>query len=221
MITTRVDILKKEKKKTFRKRCNLALFGWNSLYLSRIAISTMRNIPTSLSEVCLALFHLTMSIANPWAFSWTPQHPHEAPLLSVKTPFRFTQQNADMRKIKGFKLEKRLVRASKWHLRNVQARFGYRRINPPSSKSKPILKLITGAGGWQTDRELSGLENLGRVMYPSATSPWIGRRRWQYWRDTWPCMWGNKTVPFTEFWCLWFTLTIPCWWASKGGWGGV
>jgi SAUR family protein len=48
-----------------------------------------------------------------------------------------------MRKIRGFKLGKRLVRASKWLLRKVQARSGYHRINPPSSKPKPISKLIT------------------------------------------------------------------------------
>jgi SAUR family protein len=48
-----------------------------------------------------------------------------------------------MRKIRGFKLGKRLVRASKWLLRKVRARPGYRRINPPSSKPKPISKLIT------------------------------------------------------------------------------
>jgi hypothetical protein len=48
-----------------------------------------------------------------------------------------------MRKIGGFKLGKRLVQASKWLLRKVQARSGYRRINPPSSKPKPISKLIT------------------------------------------------------------------------------
>ncbi|PIN03272.1 hypothetical protein CDL12_24210 [Handroanthus impetiginosus] len=29
----------------------------------------MSNIPTSLSEVCLTLFRLAMSIANPWPFS--------------------------------------------------------------------------------------------------------------------------------------------------------
>ncbi len=48
-----------------------------------------------------------------------------------------------MRKIRGFKLGKRLVRASKWLFRKVQTRSGYRWINPPSSKPKPISKLIT------------------------------------------------------------------------------
>lgn len=51
-----------------------SIFGWNSFCLVR---DEMSNIPTSLSEVCLTLFRLTMSIADPWPFSWTSPHFHQ------------------------------------------------------------------------------------------------------------------------------------------------
>jgi len=54
-----------------------------------------------------------------------------------------------MRKIKGFKLGKRLVRATKWVIRKTRNRSGYRRLNldsvssiQPKPKPKPISKLI-------------------------------------------------------------------------------
>lgn len=42
----------------------------------------MSNIPTSLSEICLTLSRLAMSIADPWPFSWTSPHCN-------KIPFKF------------------------------------------------------------------------------------------------------------------------------------
>ncbi|EXB37077.1 hypothetical protein L484_020868 [Morus notabilis] len=50
-----------------------------------------------------------------------------------------------MRKIRGFKLGKRLFRVTKWVLRKTRIRTGYRRLSRSSwaGESKPMSKLLT------------------------------------------------------------------------------
>lgn len=109
----------------------------------------MFNIPTSLSEVCLTLSRLIMSTADPWPFSWSASQTietHQALSISI-TVFNFSLLFVKMRKIKGFKIGKRLIRVTSWIFnRRRRTRPGYyHRLtqNEPSWNHKSVSKLIS------------------------------------------------------------------------------
>lgn len=117
--------------------------------------STMSNIPSSLSDVCLTQFRLAMSTADPWPFSWKnrprPKHIHQPILLSL--PLRSKKKKIMRRTSRGFHfpLGRKMVRLWKWiHLKPKQkpSTRGYIRLNEESSWWSAKNKTMTKICNW-------------------------------------------------------------------------
>lgn len=103
---------------------------------------------------CQTYPHRSLKSASPSPASPCPSPtcgPFPEPHCTLTKPWSFRRKphfvslnkHTEMRKIRGFKLGKRLVRAARWIFRRTRTRKGYSQISPTSSKPKPISKLIT------------------------------------------------------------------------------
>ncbi|MBA0826669.1 hypothetical protein Goarm_011496 [Gossypium armourianum] len=88
-----------------------------------------------------------------------------------------------MRKIRGFKIGKRLVRISRWFIRKARHPRGYCRLTQSESKSFFTFLLVKT----QSTRSLR-----------------------KFRKDTWPSISAKKTAITIEFWCRLFILTTLC-----------
>lgn len=100
--------------------------------------------------------------------------------------------------------------SSSWNPRPDPDTAGW--TGPPRPRRASINRSRSysrGVASWRAEPNRCAAADPGRV-----TCRWVRIRlrapsRWRSQRDTLRSTWAKKTATFTEFWCPWFTSTIP------------
>lgn len=100
--------------------------------------------------------------------------------------------------------------SSSWNPRPDPDTAGW--ISPPRPRRASTNRSRSysrGVASWRAEPNRCAAADPGRVICRWVRTRLRAPSRWRSQRDTLRSTWAKKTATFTEFWCPWFTSTIP------------